>query len=299
MLKAKRVLIYYHSLRRRAKYRAHAYSHYFLKHLSHHQVLLVASSPSREQDIQQLTQAIDGVDELVVVGGDGSINLVAQVIALRAIALTIIPCGTGNDFARDLGLSDWRWRMQDSVQSDRISIGKAGSEYFVNHAGTGLSSDLIDLQPGWLKQSFGRLSYTIALLRYLFGSIARRQQIYYQGRWYDCQIAAVSRFIGGGIPVNPQGSRQHHELQWLAVARTSRWRQINALWRILGQRSAACPWIEQQRAARFELGSADARYELDGDRRGFGPVAIECIPAALTVLRPVLRKESIDEGVLP
>lgn len=286
MLEPRRVLIYYHSLHRRADYRAHAYSQYFLKQLPHHQVVLMASSASREQDLKQLRTAVDGIDELLVVGGDGSLNLVTQVIALRPIRLSIIPCGTGNDFARDLGITDWRWRMHQALQVQSVSIGKAGQDYFVNHAGSGLSADLIALQPRWLKQSFGRLSYSLALCRYLFGPLSRRQPMYLHGRWYDCQIAAVSRFIGGGIAVNPQGSRQHEQLQWLAVPRSSRWRQLRALWQILSQRQGCCAELELHRSASGQLGSADAHYELDGDLRGVGPVQIECIPEGLTVVRP-------------
>lgn len=288
MNKPQRVVIYYNSLRRRAQQRAVAYQHYFHQQLATEQVQLMASTPSREMDIQQLRQLLSTADEVVVVGGDGSINLVAQVIALKPVRLTIVPAGTGNDFARDLGLRQWRWRMHEPLECVQLSIGRAGNEYFINHAGSGLSSDLIGLQPRWLKHSFGRLSYSIALLRYLFGPLARRQQIYQQGDWYDCQIVALSRFIGGGIPVNPQGSREHQQLQWLAVPRSSRWRQIKALWSLLQQRSATCPLLQQQRGQCFELGSADAHYELDGDARGFGPVIIECIPQALMVLRPVL-----------
>ncbi|CAI8152598.1 MAG: Diacylglycerol kinase [Pseudidiomarina mangrovi] len=246
----------------------------------------MASSASREQDLSQLRSAVDGIDELLVVGGDGSVNLVTQVIALRPIRLSIIPCGTGNDFARDLGITDWRWRMHHALQVQLVSIGKAGQEYFVNHAGSGLSADLIALQPRWLKQSFGRLSYSLALCRYLFGPLSRRRPLYRLGRWYDCHIAAVSRFIGGGIAVNPQGSRQHEQLQWLAVPRTSRWRQFRALWQLLSQRQGCCAELELHRSARGELGSADAHYELDGDLRGVGPVQIECIPEGLTVVRP-------------
>ncbi len=286
MREPRRVLIYYHSLHRRAQYRAHAYSQYFLKQLPHHQVVLMASSASREQDLSQLRSAVDGIDEMLVVGGDGSVNLVTQVIALRPFRLSVIPCGTGNDFARDLGITDWRWRMQDGLLVEQVSIGKAGHEYFVNHAGSGLSADLIALQPRWLKRSFGRLSYSLALCRYLFGPLSRRQPLYLRGRWYDCHIAAVSRFIGGGIAVNPQGSRRQQQLQWLAVPRASRWRQLRALWQLLlpGQNHIA--ELELQRSADGQLGSADAHYELDGDLRGVGPVQIECIPEGLTVVRP-------------
>lgn len=283
-----RVVIYYHSLRPRAVRRAHRYSSYFLQQLPHQQVLLIASSASRAQDIQQLRQRCVGADELVVIGGDGSINLAAQVLVGTTIRLTVIATGTGNDFARDLGLGNWRWRMQSPVKLDTIAVGKAGDEYFINHIGSGLSVDLIDLQPSWLKQSFGRLSYSLALLRYLFGPLAARSGIYRQQQWDDCQIAAVSRFIGGGIPVNPQGSRHSGGLCWLAVPRASRWQQCQALWSVLRQRTDDCEWLLSRRLEAIEFGSADARYELDGDQRGFGPVTVTWQPAALTILRPLV-----------
>ena len=288
MTNPQRVVIYYHSLRPRAVRRAQCYSQYFLQQLPHQQVVLIASTPSREQDIQQLRQRSAGADELLVIGGDGSINLAAQVVVGTSIRLTVIATGTGNDFARDLELGHWRWRMSSRLKLDRIAVGKAGEEYFINHIGSGLSVDLIDLQPNWLKQRFGRLSYSLALLRYLFGPFSTRSAIYRQQQWDDCQIAAVSRYIGGGIPVNPLGSRHSGGLCWLAVPRASRWQQFQALWWVLRQRTSACDWLLTRRLETIEFGSADTRYELDGDKRGFGPVTVTWQPAALTILRPLV-----------
>lgn len=64
---------------------------------------LVGSSADESESYAR--QAVScGVDALVAVGGDGIVHLALQAVAQTPVVLGVMPCGSGNDFARSLGL---------------------------------------------------------------------------------------------------------------------------------------------------------------------------------------------------
>jgi undecaprenyl-diphosphatase len=81
---------------------------------------------------------------VVAVGGDGTINSVAQHVVGRGI-LGVIPGGTLNHFCRDLGVRDVDAAI-DALQARRvlaIDVGRAGDRYFVNNLGMGLYPEIV------------------------------------------------------------------------------------------------------------------------------------------------------------
>ena len=77
----------------------------------------------------------DGVDALVVVGGDGMVHLGAQALAGTGTALGIIPAGTGNDVARyfDIPRKDPVAAAETVIRGTtrQVDLAKAGTKYFV------------------------------------------------------------------------------------------------------------------------------------------------------------------------
>lgn len=281
------IVIYYHQLRPRIIRLVKVYESYFKQ--QGQQVLLMASSPSRSKDIEQLSAIRDSIDELVVMGGDGSVNIAAQVFAGSEVPISVIPLGTGNDFARDNRIRTWRWRLEEQIASRQVAIGLCGELYFVNHAGAGLTVDLIKLQQPWMKRVLGGMSYIIAILKYLFGPYERRSTVHNPSTdsWQDAQIVAVSRFIGGGIPIYPSAQRSQALLQWVGVARASRWQQLRALLAVLRGKLHQAKLIEVVEGTEFQLGDSVQQIELDGDCLTVGPQRIQVIPAGLTIYVPL------------
>ena len=89
--------------------------------------------------------AADGVDAVVAWGGDGTINEVASELVGRHVPLGIVPAGSGNGLARELGVA---WHPRPALetallgQTREIDVGELGGRYFFNVAGTGLDSHL-------------------------------------------------------------------------------------------------------------------------------------------------------------
>jgi YegS/Rv2252/BmrU family lipid kinase len=102
---------------------------------------------------EQALQARDaGLDTVIVVGGDGTINEVVNGLAESEVALGVLPGGTGNVWAKELGLPTRSprhlWPLVDSVKTlipggaRRIDLGKANGRYFLQWAGLGLDAEV-------------------------------------------------------------------------------------------------------------------------------------------------------------
>lgn len=281
------IAIYYHQLRPRILRLVAMYEQHFLRLGC--EVSLIASTPSRCGDIQQLTELRGHINELVVMGGDGSVNIAAQVFAHSDVPISVVPLGTGNDFARDNGICGTRWRLQDTYEARQVAIGQCGEHIFVNHAGAGLTVDLIRLQRPWMKRFLRGGSYVLAILRYLCGPYEHRSTIrdYDTNAWHDAQIVAVSRFIGGGIPIYPSANRSEGLLQWAAVPRASRWRQLKALIQVLRGRIEQTELVNLSVGTQFMIGDSENIIELDGDSFDTGPQQIQVIRKGLTIYVPI------------
>ena len=90
----------------------------------------------------------DGVQQLIVAGGDGTINEVVQSLAFSDTALGIIAKGSGNGLARELGcpLNNFDAACQNILNASAVScdLGRAGADYFINLAGVGIEADIAD-----------------------------------------------------------------------------------------------------------------------------------------------------------
>lgn len=291
-LAERKIVIYYNQLSRRARRLASRYQAFFAN--AAHEVTLLPSSASSVRDQKQLIQVCESAHECVVIGGDGSINIVVNALIQAElqlqVVLTVIPVGTGNDFARDHDLKRWNWRMKTVVGTQTEAVGHVQSNdqsrYFVNHVGTGLSVDLMRLQPHWLKQSAGHVSYLIALARYLFGSMTRRSRVRRGKFWDDGQFVALGRYIGGGFLVHPYADRTNAMLARILVPQMPRWRQIKALLNVLKGRIETTAAIEFERGKQFQIGDSEHTLELDGDIYFHGPATVTIATETILVSVP-------------
>jgi len=115
----------------------------------------------------------DGYETVVAAGGDGTVNGVVNGIAGSDVRIGILPVGTMNLFAAELGIPpklEDAWRVIEGGQERAIDLPMAGDHYFVQMAGLGLDAQVVkETDPG-LRKNFGPLSYVVSLAQ-----IASRQ----------------------------------------------------------------------------------------------------------------------------
>ena len=120
-------------------------------------VELTTAAAAAELEVIELTRAIDctaairermqrGVRLFVAAGGDGTVNNVVQALVNTDAALGVIPAGTYNHFARDLGIPlEWQEALEaiTSGRNQEVDVARVNDRYFVNNLSIGLYPELV------------------------------------------------------------------------------------------------------------------------------------------------------------
>ena len=148
---------------------------------------------------------LDEGAELVSHGGDGMVQRCVDMLAGSKVSLAIIPAGTANLFATNLGIPK---DIEEAVAvglrgvSRRLDVGRFNGERFAVMAGAGFDAAMIrDAGDGGLKERFGRAAYVWTGSKNL-RSKPFRAEIRVDGvRWYkgkaSCILSATSALFGG------------------------------------------------------------------------------------------------------
>jgi YegS/Rv2252/BmrU family lipid kinase len=109
--------------------------------------------------------AAQGYDTVVAAGGDGTINEVVNGLAGTGLALGVMPVGTMNVFATELGLPinlAQAWEVILRGHTREIDLAKANEQYFVQLAGVGLDAQVVKETSWAMKKNLGPLSYIVS-----------------------------------------------------------------------------------------------------------------------------------------
>ncbi|WP_308258064.1 bifunctional phosphatase PAP2/diacylglycerol kinase family protein [Pseudonocardia lacus] len=232
--------------------------------------VVVRAEPDRDLD-EQLDEAVekqgDAAKAIGVAGGDGSVAAAAAVAGRRGLPMVVVPTGTLNHFARDVGVYD----LQEAVDStgagqavavdlalvemhpgkgaDPLSEEVVRTRCFINTASLGSYPDLVRLRERWQPRCGKWPAFAAALVTTLHR--AEPVKIKIDGRWTSVWFL----FVGNG-PYHPRGAVPAWrptldsgllDIRWLrADLRFSRLRAVGALLigaighsRVYGERQAA------------------------------------------------------------
>lgn len=164
----------------------------------------------------------DGCAAIYVAGGDGTLNgALRGILSARelpaAIPIGVLPAGTGNDFARALGMGDTLEQALDLLLDPRVievDVGTVNGLPFINASAGGFVAEVSEAVTEGLKDLAGKAAYVIGGARALFASEPFAVRVRFEGgppagvRLQDptpMRMFAVSnaRFIGGGFPIAP------------------------------------------------------------------------------------------------
>lgn len=253
-----------------------------------------------------------GCDAVIACGGDGTVHEILQAVTGTEIALGVIPLGTANALAADLGLIGPPERAaQKLVEAARVRIpvgrihfrdrsGQADSRYFLVAAGIGADALLMSRLDTGLKRRFGYIVYLLEGFRIwatdpfpLFeaaftvnGTGAKRVEAVSQ------LLAVRVRSFGGVLRELAPGATLHSgDLHLLAFKTRDRFRYMRFLLAVIAGRHRFTDEIEHVDShwveCRAQKGSrASVFVEADGEVLGSLPVRIEAVPQALTLLIP-------------
>lgn len=158
--------------------------------------------------ISRLHRAVDeGADLLGVAGGDGSLAQVAAVAAARDVPLLVIPAGTRNHFALDLGLdrSDPRRSLDALLDGEEIVIdlGMAGDRPFVNNVSLGAYAEIV-ARPDYRDD---KLRVTLDVLPQV---LSGREQQHFTVRAGEVSVTDPTAALISNNPYRPGDIRRPH-----------------------------------------------------------------------------------------
>jgi undecaprenyl-diphosphatase len=232
---------------------------------------------------------------VVAAGGDGTVSAVVQHLVGRGV-LGVLPFGTRNHFARDLGVDDLEVALAALVggAERRVDVGRVGDRYFVNNAGLGLYPDLVrrrERLEGRLWKPIATVVatlWTVARTRPLVGRIAANGDHRALRAWI--LMVANNRL---GPEGEGMGRRERLDEQvldlWLLLDRRRRSGPVGEIVRALWNR----PWRERdvvhRRATsiRIELKGRPRRVSRDGEvDEPADRLEFSIVPGGLRVLAP-------------
>lgn len=254
------VLIVTHGANRQAQKWSQRYQNWFCDQGA--DVLTLSTMADGGVDIIRLHQLLERANEVVVLGGDGTLHWLINQLTMeqgRRLLISIVPCGTGNDFARDMMLCspDWRMCAEHRLSQQSIDIGEVNGIRFINAASQGLTADLVARQSVTLKRWLGRFSYLAGVLswwlRYRYAD--REQPV--------LNSVLLGRYLGGGIKLAPDAKRQGGQLNQVIVHAAPKWRLLSVLWAVLRGKHGQHRLVSIEQHARLALPSSV--LEIDGE----------------------------------
>ena len=258
---------------------------------------LVTKTTGEEEALAR--QALrSGATTIVAVGGDGTCSGVAAAIleSGQRCRLAVIPCGTGNDFAKTLGVSGFTpskiAELVARVEPTSIDVGLADGRYFVNSCGFGFDPSVLEAtqQVRFLK---GDAVYICSALRQLFSYRGIMVSVSGLGVPDAERMLMVTvsngRYLGGAFKIAPRASVLDGKLDVCFFADSNVLQRTRLFVGALRGTHLGLRGVSFSRVDDLTFAfAAPPPMEIDGELRAArsATVSLRCVPQALSVVAP-------------
>lgn len=255
--------------------------------------ILCTTSRAGEAEALARHAAAEGFEKIVAAGGDGTINEIVNGIAGQNVTLGLIPVGTMNVFATELGLpaNDLRrcWEIIQENRTRPIDLPSANGKHFVQLAGVGLDAQAVKETSRAFKRNFGPLSYMISAAQ-----IASRQPPRLRIESEDAAtdegsfvLVGNGRLYGGRFPFFKQAMLDDGLLDVIVFKRLNYVEIIRYLQNVIFTSQITAPEVEYFQTKRLRVTSNESvPVETDGELIGNCPVEFQIQQGGLRVLAP-------------
>ncbi|MGC5344950.1 diacylglycerol kinase [Streptomyces sp. DT24] len=255
-----------------------------------------------EDSADALARARDAVDEgtgaLIAVGGDGLVSLALQAVAGTSTPLGVVAVGTGNDFARALGLP-----VRDPAAAGRlaatalrtgtgrdIDLGRVGDRWFGSVLASGFDSRVNDRgnRMRWVR---GRFKYDLAILAELAAFRTVPYRVRLDGgpvREIEATLIAVGNgtTYGGGMRICADALMDDGLFDVTVVGGCGRATLLRVFPQVYRGTHLGHPVVTVHRVSSITLEAAGVTAYADGEPLGPLPLTATCVPGAARVLTP-------------
>ncbi|MFD9905338.1 diacylglycerol kinase [Streptomyces sp. NPDC059063] len=249
--------------------------------------------------LRRARAAVDGgTGALIAVGGDGMASLALQAVAGTRTPLGVIAVGTGNDFARALGLpvrdpAAAGALVADALKGARlrdVDLGQVGGTWFGSVLASGFDSRVND-RGNRMRWPTGRFKYDLAMV----AELAALAPIPYRLTLDDGDVREVEATLvavgngssyGGGMKICAGADMSDGLFDITVVGACSRTTLLTVFPRVYKGTHLGHPKVTVHRAAKVELAAAGVTGYADGERLGPLPLTARCVRGAVRVLGP-------------
>ncbi|MDD3400485.1 MAG: diacylglycerol kinase family lipid kinase [Eubacteriales bacterium] len=230
---------------------------------------------------------------IVAVGGDGTVREVAMSLIETDIPLGIIPCGTGNDYVRPLGIPTNVDKAVDILLKGerlRVDTGEINGQRYINVAGFGFDVDVLDSTERYKKKiKNGSLAYLRGLINALKHLKMRKTHIVLPDRELDFDAllftAGNGTHFGGGMNITPKANPNDGLLDICIAHDVNKLTVLYMLPKLLKGKHLSSKHVTYFNATSLTaVCDPISRIEVDGEVMEGTPIDLRIVPQSLTVL---------------
>lgn len=255
----------------------------------------------------------DGCDFLIAIGGDGTLSemvngyLHAGGTGRFKTCLGVLPSGTGNDFARGVGL--WRniVQLEGLIRANRPKLLDAGSiqikgedgalttRYFDNISDLGIGAEVVSRVNGvhlWKKVLGGTLTFFISALITFLTYKHKKIKVSWEGFSWEGRVLSLvvanGSYFGSGLGIAPEASLEDGMFEVVILADLTIMDYLRNYTRVRKSLKVEHPEATYHRVGRLsvEPQGCFAIVEADGEIVGQAPMVYTCLPGAMPFLIP-------------
>ncbi|HET6298282.1 MAG TPA: YegS/Rv2252/BmrU family lipid kinase [Kribbella sp.] len=244
------------------------------------------------EDVGRISAEViaSGADAVALVGGDGTLHLGAQVLANSGMPFGVIPAGTGNDFARGLGVP-----LKDPVRAADLIVAGAtrlvdlatAKDEFITTVVAGGFDSLVNKRANAMTWPKGNSRYTLATLAELRTFKPLKYVVTVDGELIETEAMLVAvgtgPMYGGGLQICAGAEIDDGLLDVTIIKPVSRLTLLQMFPKLSKGTHVGHPALLTLRGSSVRLESAGVTAYADGEILGALPVDIGIAPGALTV----------------
>jgi diacylglycerol kinase (ATP) len=240
--------------------------------------------------------ADEGAGIVAAAGGDGTLSEALNGLVNSTSTLGVIPMGTGNDFARHLGIgTDRRLAVRTLLCGvpKPIDIGRTQGRWFLNVAGCGFDAVVAERVNRGFRFIRGTAAYIAAVIETLRTFQAADMRVTLDGETVElramlCSIANAS-YYGGGMHIAPDARLDDGLFDVCLLAEAGKMEFLSAFPRVFKGTHTTHPKVTMRRARHVRIESDPSMPVLvDGEVVGKTPVEFVLVPGAIQVMTPHL-----------
>jgi YegS/Rv2252/BmrU family lipid kinase len=256
--------------------------------------LIVVPIKSPQQLSGLIHQYRERIDLVIVGGGDGTLNAVADSLVETGLPLGILPLGTANDLARTLDIPQSipeACRVIGAGQLKYIDLGWVNGKYFFNVASLGLSVKITQNLSKGAKRRWGIFAYSFTAFQVISQIRPFRAEIRVNGEPITVKTIQIAigngRYYGGGMPITGDAAIDDQRLDLYSLGIQHWWQIFPLLWMLPRGQHGALPWVQTLQGQEIEIYTRKRRtINTDGELTTATPARFRVVPHALAVLMP-------------